>query len=66
LRNDEAKARVLALTGELADLAELTSVEAGRVLVNARRHLARQGASASGRLVAAVTELETILGRTGR
>jgi IS5 family transposase len=66
LRNDEAKARVLAITGELADLAELTSTEAQKVLVNARRGLARQGAVASGRLVAAVAELEVILGRTGQ
>jgi IS5 family transposase len=66
LRTDEAKARVLQITGELADLAELTAGEAGQVLVNARRYLARQGASASGRLIAAVAELEVILGRTGQ
>jgi IS5 family transposase len=66
LRNDEAKASVLRITGELADLADATSAEAGRVLVNARRGLARQGSEASGRLVAAVAELEIILGRTGQ
>ena len=66
LRNDEAKARVLTITGELADLAELTSTEAQKVLVNARRCLARQGADASGRLRSAVAELEIILGRTGQ
>jgi transposase, IS5 family len=66
LRNDEAKASVLRITGELADLADATSVEAGRVLVNARRGIVRQGAAASGRLVAAVAELELILGRTGQ
>jgi len=54
LRNDEAKTRVLAITGELADLAELTSTEAGKVLINARRCLARQGETASGSLVSAV------------
>ena len=45
LRNDEAKARVLAITGELTDLAEASAAEATRVLVNARRHLrpARRG-----------------------
>jgi hypothetical protein len=43
LRNDEAKTRVLAITGELADLAEATVGEATRVLVNARRHLYRHG-----------------------
>jgi IS5 family transposase len=66
LRNDEAKARVLALTGELAELAEATAADAGRVLVNARRCLARQGSAASGRLASAVAELEVILGRTGQ
>jgi transposase, IS5 family len=66
LRNDEAKSRVLAITGELADLAEATAGEAARVLVNARRGIARQGAAASGRLVAAVAELELILARTGQ
>src|SRR5688572_20246578 len=66
LRTDEAKARVLALTAELADLAEATSAEAQKVLVNARRGVARQGSAASGRLAAAVAELEVILGRTGQ
>jgi IS5 family transposase len=66
LRNEEAKTRVLAITGELADLAEATAGEAGRVLVNARRTIARQGMAASGRLVAAAAELETILDRTGQ
>jgi IS5 family transposase len=66
LRNDEAKATVLAITGELADLAGLTVTDARQVLVNARRRLRRQGAGAAGRLQAAVAELDTILGRTGR
>jgi transposase, IS5 family len=66
LRNDEAKTRVLAITGELADLAEATAGEASKVLVNARRGIAHHGGQACGRLVAAVTELEIILGRTGQ
>ena len=66
LRNDEAKARVLAITGELTDLAEASAGEATRVLVNARRHLARSGPAASGRLTSAVAELEVVLGRTAR
>ena len=54
LRNDEAKARVLAITGELADLTEATVADATRVLVNARRHIARRegrcvGAAGRGR-----------------
>jgi len=36
-RNDDAKAEVLAITGELADLAETAVEQAKRVLVNARR-----------------------------
>lgn len=66
LRNDEAKASVLRITGELTDLAELAATEAEAVLRNARRHLNRQGQNASGRLGALVTELDTILGRTGQ
>ena len=66
LRNDQAKTRVLQITGELADLAEDTATEAGKVLVNARRTIARQGGQACGRLVAAAAELEIILGRTGK
>jgi transposase, IS5 family len=66
LRSDEAKARVLAITGELADLAEVTAADAGRVLVNARRGAARRGAAGSRRLTAAIVELETVLGRTGQ
>jgi IS5 family transposase len=64
LRNDEAKASVLGITGELADLAEATADEATKVLLNARRHLSRQGAAASGRPSSAVAELEVIVGRT--
>jgi hypothetical protein len=52
---------VLAITGEMADLAEATAGEAGLVLVNARRTIARRGAQASGRQVAAAAELEIIL-----
>ena len=66
LRNDEAKAKVLAITGELAELAETTITDAGRVLVNARRQLHRQGRAATGRLRSAVTELDTILDRAQR
>jgi IS5 family transposase len=66
LRNDEAKARVLAITGELADLAEATVGDATRVLVNARRHLYRRGAAASAGLAAVVADLDTVLGRAAR
>jgi IS5 family transposase len=66
LRSDEAKASVLAITGELADLTDATAAEATRVLANARRYLDRQSDAATGRLVAAVDELEVILGRAAR
>ena len=66
LRNDEAKVRVFAITGEMTDLAEASVTEATRVLVNARRHLARSGTAAAGRLTSAVAELEVVLGRTTR
>lgn len=51
LRNDEAKATVLSITGELADLTEATVAEAGRVLANAKRAAARAGGDASGKLL---------------
>jgi IS5 family transposase len=66
LRNDDAKAAVLRINAELTDLAEVSAAEAARVLVNARRHLARTGDAGSGRLSAAVNELEVILSRTAR
>jgi len=66
LRNDDAKAAVLTITGELADMAEASIAEATRVLLNARRSVARQGDEASGRLKSSVAELEVILGRAGR
>jgi IS5 family transposase len=66
LRNDQAKAQVLAITGELADLAGATITDARQVLVNARRRLHRQGEVVTGRLGAAVGELDTIVERTER
>lgn len=66
LRNDEAKTAVLAITGELADLAEASAAEAARVLANAKRRLARQGDAASGRLRSSVEQLEVILDRTAK
>ena len=64
LRNDDAKASVLRITGELAELAGLAVAEAGAVLRNARRHLRRRGGAAGGQLVALVGELDLIMGRT--
>jgi len=66
LRNDLAKASVLRITGELAGMAEATATDATRVAANARRHVARQGDEASGRLRSLVAELDTVLDRTAR
>lgn len=49
LRNDDAKTAVLRITGELADLAEVTADEAERVLRNARRALRPAGVGQAGR-----------------
>jgi IS5 family transposase len=58
LRTDDSRDAVQRITGELADLAAAAR--------NARRALRRAGDGASGRLRAAVRELETTLARTGR
>jgi transposase, IS5 family len=63
-RNDEAKAAVGRITGELADLAEASVAEAERVVVNARRK-AQRGPDV-GKLAALAEQLDTILDRTGR
>jgi IS5 family transposase len=57
-RNDEAKTEVLAITGELADIAEASIAEALAVARNARRSLARAGKSASRRAGGLVAEIE--------
>src|ERR671919_568755 len=49
-RSEQAKEAVLGATGELADLAVLAVGDAARVAHNARRHLARAGEQASGKL----------------
>jgi transposase, IS5 family len=65
-RTDAAKEEVKAINAEMADLAELSLVEAAAVARNARRSLARPGQSASGKAHAAVNELETLVGRLER
>jgi transposase, IS5 family len=56
-RSDEAKAEVLAITAELAEIGETASTEALRVVANARRSLARSG-QATGRALAMIADLE--------
>ncbi len=68
-RNDDAKAEVLAITDQLADLAELTIADARHVAVNARRTLRRRGVPGSGRAVQALAEIDRVSGlpiRKGR
>jgi IS5 family transposase len=57
-RNDEAKAEVLVITGQLADIAEASISEALAVARNARRSFGRAGRPASGRAVALVADIE--------
>jgi IS5 family transposase len=57
-RNDEAKAEVLVITGELADIAEMSISEALAVARNARRSFGRAGKAASGKAVALVADIE--------
>jgi IS5 family transposase len=64
LRTDEAKAAVLRITGELADLAERAVAEATPVLANTRHTLRRRGDTAPRRLPALAEQLATVLHRT--
>lgn len=82
LGRDQVKDGVLAMTGELADLAQVTVGDAHRLLNNARRALRRAQAKAAelaeagvrdpaagrrrGRLARAVNDLSQLLGATTR
>ena len=66
LRNDDAKAAVLRITGELADFAETTIADATRVLVNTRRHLSASPDSATGGLTALAGSLSTAIERASQ
>ena len=59
----EAQATVLRLTGELADLAQRAVDDAGAVLGNGRRALARLTGRQRGRLHKAINELSTMVTR---
>ena len=63
-RNDDARVAVKAITGDLADLAELAASEAAAVVTNARRKLARDAMDPSCKLGALVADFETILGHS--
>jgi transposase, IS5 family len=65
-RNHDAKGEVLAITAELATLAELTIADARVVALNARRALRRRGTAGSGRARAALAEIDTLSDRLER
>jgi transposase, IS5 family len=57
-RNDDAKAEVRAITGEVAGIAERTVVDARHVAANARRSLGAATHRATGKTLAVLAELE--------
>jgi IS5 family transposase len=59
-RTDEAKDEVLAITAEMATLAEAALGEAAQVAANAARGLRRQGTAATGRARATLLELREV------
>jgi IS5 family transposase len=62
----EAQATVLRLTGQLADLAEQAITNAGAVLNNARRTLARVAGRQRGRMHRAINDLSTVVVRAAQ
>ena len=66
LRNDDAKATVLQITGELAGFAETTVADAARVLANARRYIAAHPDQVTGGLTALVAKLSVTTERAGQ
>ena len=62
-RTDTAKEEAMAITAEMADIAEASLAEAKKVAENARRGLRRAGEQASGKAQAKLAELETLVSR---
>jgi transposase, IS5 family len=65
-RGDLAKEETLAITAEMATIAEASLAEAKKVAANARRGLRRAGDAASGQAKAKVAELDTLICRLER
>lgn len=65
-RTDVAKEEAMAITAEMATIAEASIVEARRVAENARRGLRRAGDQASGKAHATVAELDVLIERLER
>lgn len=59
-RSDEAKDEVLAITAEMASIAETALAEAAHFGANAARGLRRQGVAGTGRAKAALLELDQV------
>jgi transposase, IS5 family len=65
-RSEVAQEEAIAITADMADLAETSLIEAQRVAANARRGLRRAGVRASGKAQATVAELEVLIERLER
>jgi len=66
-RSGEAKDEVMRITGEVADLADATTSEAERVVINARRWLAAHPETPkAGRLRRLIDDLETLTATTNQ
>ena len=65
-RGELAKEETLAITAEMATIAEASLAEAKKVAANARRGLHRAGDAASGKAKAKVVELDTLICRLER
>lgn len=62
-RGEASKTETLAITAQMADIAEAALGEARQVAANARRGIRRAGDGASGKARAKLAELETLIGR---
>jgi IS5 family transposase len=62
-RSEVAKEEAVAITAQMADLAEASLVEARHVAANARRGMRRAGGQVSGKARATVAELDTLIAR---
>ncbi len=62
-RSEVAKEEAVAITAQMADIAEASLAEGGRVAANARRGMRRAGGQVSGQARATLAELDTLIAR---
>lgn len=62
-RSEVAKEEAVAITAQMADIAEASIIDARRVATNARRGVRRAGDHASGKARSALAELEVLIER---